>query len=102
MNQSKRRMSLVTLCVVLLSTGAGGQTAEAPPPVRVAPSRLAGWSGEGRRAPTLGDLATIRAGLRSRDPQAVRIAVRALGRLERPHLIADILPGFDPTLPAVR
>jgi cyclophilin family peptidyl-prolyl cis-trans isomerase/HEAT repeat protein len=102
MNQSKRRTSLVTLCVVLLATGARGQTSEAPSAVRVAPSRLAVLAAEDRRAPTLGDLATIRAGLRSRDPQAVRIAVRALGRLERPDLIADILPVLEHPLPEIR
>ena len=102
MNQSKRRTSLVTLCVVLLATGARGQTSEAPSPVRVAPSRLAVLAAEDRRAPTLGDLATIRAGLRSRDPQTVRIAVRALGRLERPDLIADILPVLEHPLPEIR
>src|SRR4029453_9188995 len=102
MNQSKRRMSLVTLCVVLLATGARGQTSEAPSPVRVAPSRLAILAAEDRRAPTLGDVATIRAGLRSSDPQTLRVVVRALGRLERPDLIADILPVLEHPLPEIR
>jgi cyclophilin family peptidyl-prolyl cis-trans isomerase len=93
---------LVTLCVALLATGASGQTSEAPSLVRVAPSRLAILAAEDRRAPTLGDLATIRAGLRSRDPQTLRIAVQALGRLERPDLIADILPVLEHPLPEIR
>ncbi len=54
--------------------------------------RLAVLRAEDRRAPTPESLATIRSALRSRDVQTVRIAVRALGRLERPALIADILP----------
>ena len=44
---------------------------------------------EDRRAPTPRDLATIRAGARSGDPQTARVGVRALGRLERPALIPD-------------
>jgi peptidyl-prolyl cis-trans isomerase B (cyclophilin B) len=57
---------------------------------------------EDRRAPTPGDLAVIRAGARSGDPQTVRIAVRALGRLERPELIADIVPSLKHSLPEIR
>jgi peptidyl-prolyl cis-trans isomerase B (cyclophilin B) len=44
----------------------------------------------------------IRNGLRGRDADTVRIAVRALGRLERPSLIADILPLLRHSIPAVR
>src|SRR5262245_5162526 len=102
MNRSKRRTCFVTLCAALLAISASGQTSDAPSPVRVAPSRVAVLAAEDRRAPTLGDLATIRAGLRSRDPQTIRIAVRALGRLERPDLIADILPVLEHPLPEVR
>jgi cyclophilin family peptidyl-prolyl cis-trans isomerase/HEAT repeat protein len=57
---------------------------------------------EDRRAPTAGDLVTIRVGLRSRDPQTVRIAVQALGRLERPELVADLLPMLEHPLPEIR
>src|SRR5262245_16145700 len=102
MNRSKRRTCLVTLCAALLAISASGQTSDAPSPVRVAPTRVAVLAAEDRRAPTLGDLATIRAGLRSRDPQTIRISVRALGRLERPDLIADILSVLDHPLPEVR
>jgi cyclophilin family peptidyl-prolyl cis-trans isomerase len=55
-------------------------------------TRLAVLQAEDRRAPTAVDLATIRAGTRSEDPELARVAVRALGRLERPALIPEILP----------
>jgi cyclophilin family peptidyl-prolyl cis-trans isomerase/HEAT repeat protein len=58
----------------------------------VAQTRLAVLQAEDRRASTAADLATLRAGAHSRDPEIARIAVRALGRLERPALIPDILP----------
>jgi cyclophilin family peptidyl-prolyl cis-trans isomerase/HEAT repeat protein len=57
---------------------------------------------EDRRAPTPRDLATIRAGARSSDPQTARIAARALGRLERPALIPDILPSLHNEFSEVR
>ena len=47
---------------------------------------------EDRRAPTANDLAILRSGAHSSDPQVARAGVRALGRLERPMLIAEILP----------
>jgi hypothetical protein len=57
---------------------------------------------EDRRAPSVQDLATLRAGARSRDAQTARIGLRALGRLERPALIPDILPGLRHPQPEVR
>jgi len=48
------------------------------------------------------DLAVLRTGARSGDPGTVLVAVRALGRLERPALIADILPLLKHPLPEVR
>jgi hypothetical protein len=57
---------------------------------------------EDRRAPTPRDLAVLRAGARSGDPGTMLVAVRALGRLERPALIADILPLLKHPLPEVR
>jgi cyclophilin family peptidyl-prolyl cis-trans isomerase/HEAT repeat protein len=67
-----------------------------------APSRLAILVAEDRRAPTAYDLATIRAGLRSRDLDTARVAVRAIGRLERPELVPDILPLLKSPLPEIR
>jgi cyclophilin family peptidyl-prolyl cis-trans isomerase len=57
---------------------------------------------EDRRASTAADLATLRSGARSRDPQIARVAVRALGRLERPALIPEILTAVRHAVPEVR
>jgi peptidyl-prolyl cis-trans isomerase B (cyclophilin B) len=65
-------------------------------------ARLAIQAAEDRRAPEARDLATIRAGVHSGDPTTVRIAVRALGRLERPALLADILPSLRHPLREIR
>jgi peptidyl-prolyl cis-trans isomerase B (cyclophilin B) len=84
----------LTSVVALLAVGAQAQT---PPTTRIAVLQA-----EQRRAPTAADLATIRAGSRSLDAQTARIALRALGRLERPALIADILPRLGHSLPEAR
>lgn len=65
-------------------------------------TRLPLLQAEDRRAPTAADLATLRAAARSGDGQTARFGLRALGRLERPALIADILPGLRHPLPEVR
>ena len=64
-------------------------------------SRLAVLQAEDRRAPTPRDLAIIRSGLHG-DAQTVRVAVRAIGRLERPALIPDLLPSLRHALPEIR
>ena len=66
------------------------------------PARVAILVAEDRRAPTPRDLAVIRAGLHSPDAQTERIALRALGRLERPSLIPDIVPALKASLPEIR
>jgi cyclophilin family peptidyl-prolyl cis-trans isomerase/HEAT repeat protein len=73
---------------------------EAPPPSRT--TRLAVLQAEDRRAPTPRDLAIIRSGLHSGDAQTMLIAVRALGRLERPSLLPDITPSLHNALPEIR
>jgi len=77
-----------------------------PTPARAQPvagvSRLAVLLAEDRRAATAADLATLRAGTRSRDPLTARIAIRALGRLERPALISDLVPALGSVLPESR
>jgi cyclophilin family peptidyl-prolyl cis-trans isomerase/HEAT repeat protein len=65
-------------------------------------TRLAILRAEDRRAPAPEDVATIRSGLHSADAQTVRVAVRALGRLERPSVMSDIIPVLRHRLPEVR
>jgi cyclophilin family peptidyl-prolyl cis-trans isomerase len=65
-------------------------------------TRVSILQAEDRRAPTAQDLGIIRAGARSADGQTARIGVRALGRLERPALIPDILISLRHRLPEVR
>jgi len=65
-------------------------------------TRLAILIAEDRRAPTPRDLATMRSGTRSADPETAIVAVRALGRLERPAVVPDILPSLKHPLPEVR
>ena len=65
-------------------------------------TRLAVLQAEDRRAATARDLAIIQSGAHSGDGQTVRVAVRALGRLERPSVIADITPALRHPLQEVR
>lgn len=89
---------MVFLCVLCGSSHvAGAQEGRA-----VGVTRLAVLQAEERRAPTVRDLAIIRNGLHAGDPQTARIAVRALGRLERPALIPDLVPLLRHPLPEVR
>ena len=71
-------------------------------PVGAQVTRLAVLQAEDRRAPTANDLAILRSGAHSGDPQTTRLAVRALGRLERPALILDITPLLKSALPEIR
>jgi cyclophilin family peptidyl-prolyl cis-trans isomerase/HEAT repeat protein len=65
-------------------------------------ARLAILQAEDRRAPTPRDLAVIRSGAHSGDEQTVRVAVRALGRLQRPELISEIAPALRHAFPEIR
>src|SRR5438477_9500293 len=67
-----------------------------------APSRLAILAAEDRRAPTAHDLATIRSGIHSRELETARIAVRALGGLERQELIPDLVPLLKSSVAEIR
>jgi cyclophilin family peptidyl-prolyl cis-trans isomerase len=87
-----RAVVLFACAIALRPIGVSAQTA----------ARVAVLQAEDRRAPTAQDLATLRSGARSADPQTARLALRALGRLERSALIADILPGLKHPLPEVR
>src|SRR5215472_11335268 len=64
-----------------------------------AQTRAAILQAEDRRAPTANDLAILRSGSRSDEAETRRIAIRALGRLERPSLIPDIVPALRHALP---
>jgi len=86
------------LTAAVLLCGLPAPTAQA----QSATTRLSILQAEDRRAPSPTALAVIRAGARSGDGQTARIALRALGRLERPALITDILPGLRHRLPEVR
>jgi cyclophilin family peptidyl-prolyl cis-trans isomerase/HEAT repeat protein len=66
------------------------------------PSRTAILIAEDRRSPTPADLAMIRGGLHAQDPETVLMAVRGLGRLERPDLIAELIPFLKAQLPEIR
>src|SRR5262249_13211287 len=65
-------------------------------------TRLAVLQAEDRRAPAPRDLAIIRSGVHSGDDQTARVAVRALGRLERPSLIPDIVPSLRHPVTEIR
>src|SRR5882672_3063599 len=82
-----RRARWILAVLTALPVQAAAQTFNA--------TRLAIAQAEDRRAPSAAELATLRIGVRSGDAQTVRLAVRALGRLERPALIPDILPALS-------
>jgi cyclophilin family peptidyl-prolyl cis-trans isomerase len=57
---------------------------------------------EDRRAPTPRDLTTLQVAARGTDALTARLAVRALGRLERPAVLPSILPALRHRLPENR
>jgi cyclophilin family peptidyl-prolyl cis-trans isomerase/HEAT repeat protein len=97
-----KRILLCALCVLCGSIFSSSARAQDEPAAAPRTSRLAVLQAEDRRAPTPRDLAIIRSGLHGGDAQTVRVAVRALGRLERPALIADLIPSLRHSLPEIR
>ena len=98
---TKTRRSIALLCafvsswlVLVVANQVAAQS--------LAATRVNILQAEDRRAPTPNDVAIIRAGARSADPQTARIGLRALGRLERPALIPDIAPGLRHSAPENR
>ena len=85
-----RILAFLHFCILAFPLSASAQTL------------LSVLQAEDRRAPTPADVATLRSGSRSADPQIARAGVRALGRLERPALIPDILALFRHPLSEVR
>src|SRR5262245_35898614 len=65
-------------------------------------TQLAIIQAEQHGATALRDLGILRTGTRSGSIQTVRMSIRALGRLERPSLIADIVPSLRHSLPEAR
>ena len=80
--------------VLLLAAPAHGQT--------VPSARVSVFRAEGLRAPTPRDLTTLRVASRSRDGLTAKLAVRALGRLERPSVISTIVPALKHPVPENR
>jgi len=67
-----------------------------------APARLAILLAEERRAPTAADVATLRTGTRNADIDTALLAIRAVGRLQRPALVADLTPALVFARPELR
>jgi cyclophilin family peptidyl-prolyl cis-trans isomerase len=80
--------------VLLLAALAQAQT--------VPPARVTILLAEDLRAPSPRDLATLQAGARSLDGQTAKLALRALGRLERPSVISAIAPALENSFPENR
>ena len=97
----QRRGALVCGLAILGALAVPAAT-RAQPGAVVPPSRLAILQAEERRAASPADLLTLRTGIRSRDPQAAILAIRAIGRLERPSLVTDLIPALRFSLPEVR
>jgi cyclophilin family peptidyl-prolyl cis-trans isomerase/HEAT repeat protein len=95
------KLLLCALCVLCGFFFSRTVSAQDEPAAAPRTTRLAVLQAEDRRAPTPRDLAVIRSGLHG-DAQTIRAAVRALGRLERPALIPDILPSLRHALPEIR
>ena len=75
----------------------GNAVAQSTPTIQ-----LAIIQAEERGATAPRDLVVLRSGTRSGTIETVRMAVRALGRIERPAQIPDILPSLRHPLPEVR
>jgi cyclophilin family peptidyl-prolyl cis-trans isomerase len=74
----------------------------ADPPASIQALRQAIFEAEDRRAPTEADLETLLAGARHPDEAVQRMAVRALGRLERTALVGSIEPALSSRFASVR
>jgi cyclophilin family peptidyl-prolyl cis-trans isomerase len=92
----RRRLPAIVVAVAVL------RGAAAPDAQTVPTARLNVLAAEDRRAQQPRDLATLRTAARSGDPQTARLAVRALGRLERTDVIPDITPALRHPLPEMR
>jgi len=96
------KILLCALCVLGGFFFSWSASAQDEPPAAPRTTRLAVLQAEDRRAPNPRDLGIIRSGLHGGDAQTVRVAARALGRLERPALIPDLIPSLRHSLPEIR
>jgi peptidyl-prolyl cis-trans isomerase B (cyclophilin B) len=96
---SDRSLALAIVFVVLAGAAAPAQVT---PPSAPAVSEVAVLAAEEHGATSGRDLGVLRAGVRSREPQTARVAIRAIGRLERPELILDVLPSLRSPVADIR
>jgi cyclophilin family peptidyl-prolyl cis-trans isomerase len=96
----RARLVLVLALVAWLPEPAGFVRAAAAQAIPA--GRLAVLQAEAHGGATARDVAAMRAGVGSGDPQTVRIAVRALGRLQKPALIGDLTPPLRHSIPEIR
>lgn len=92
-----QRAAKTWLCVFCVVCGCSSAVR-----VASAQTRVAILQAEDRRAAAPNDLAVLRSGARSEDAETRRVAIRALGRLERPSLIPDLVPALRHALPEIR
>jgi cyclophilin family peptidyl-prolyl cis-trans isomerase/HEAT repeat protein len=86
--------------VTVIATAGWAQRTPAPQPTQ--PSRQAMLVAEDGRGTTEVELAPLFQGLASRDPVTASIAIRAIGRFERPGLMGRLLPFLADSRVAVR
>jgi aspartate/methionine/tyrosine aminotransferase len=94
--RTARLVAAAPAAALLLNVGAAAQNGPVPA------ARVNVLIAENRRAAHPRDLGTLRTALRGRDAETARLAVRALGRLENPALIPDLLPALRFALPETR
>jgi cyclophilin family peptidyl-prolyl cis-trans isomerase len=99
---AKKTLLDFLLCAFCVLCVPSSSRAQEEPPAAPRTTRLAVLQAEDRRAPTPRDLSILRSGLHGGDAQTVRVAVRAIGRLERPALIPDLVPSLRNALPEIR
>jgi cyclophilin family peptidyl-prolyl cis-trans isomerase/HEAT repeat protein len=87
----------LTLCLLLFPLWASPLTAQRGPQFPSEILRI-----EDRRAPVDADLAALHRALSHRDPRVISLGSRALGRLERPHVIPWLIPLLAHGEPVVR
>jgi peptidyl-prolyl cis-trans isomerase B (cyclophilin B) len=93
--------ALTAACVLLCVVSAAAELSSQSQPA-VAVNEVAVLAAEEQRAATARDLAVLRAGVHTRDIQTARVAIRAVGRLNRPDLIGDLVTSLGSAVPEIR